>query len=300
MKHYISTIALILFCHICTPMDQAAYEIISIQNKRETQEDRTTYYRIKNELKKTNGHFFAVYDGHRGEQAANALSAKLHTSFEQHLHSTNDIKKAFELSFEQTEKEILLDQHEAGSTAVALYLDIMTKKLHYAWVGDSRLVIESNGSVAAETSDHKPGYGEEKKRIQDRGGFVEKLIGDVPRVNGDLAISRAFGDKSLKLESPGLIAEPEYNCISLNENNHFFIMATDGLWDDVSSKEAVDSTYTMLTDDVTCSILQHMHQLIGSHNRTLAIAALIWKAQTRGSSDNISIILSDIQQLLNS
>ena len=52
------------------------------------------------------------------------------------------------------------------------------------------------------TKDHKPDDPEETKRIEASGGFVTlppKTY--IPRVNGQLALSRAFGDFQLKMSN---------------------------------------------------------------------------------------------------
>jgi hypothetical protein len=47
------------------------------------------------------------------------------------------------------------------------------------------------------TSDHHPDRDDERIRVETAGGYVHELSG-VPRVNGQLAISRAIGDVSFK------------------------------------------------------------------------------------------------------
>lgn len=47
------------------------------------------------------------------------------------------------------------------------------------------------------TRDHHPDQDDERLRIETYGGYVVEL-GSVPRVNGQLAISRAIGDVSFK------------------------------------------------------------------------------------------------------
>ena len=44
------------------------------------------------------------------------------------------------------------------------------------------------------SDDHKPDNAEEKERVLAAGGYVRECAGDVPRVNGELAVSRAVGD----------------------------------------------------------------------------------------------------------
>lgn len=51
--------------------------------------------------------------------------------------------------------------------------------------------------------------------------------GDVPRVNGQLAVSRAFGDKSLKLH---LRSDPDIQDTIVDANTDILILASDGLW----------------------------------------------------------------------
>lgn len=53
------------------------------------------------------------------------------------------------------------------------------------------------------------------------------VIGDVPRVNGQLAVSRAFGDKSLKSH---LRSDPDILDITIDVNCDILILASDGLW----------------------------------------------------------------------
>jgi len=53
------------------------------------------------------------------------------------------------------------------------------------------------------------------------------LAGDVPRVDGQLAVARAFGDWSLKKH---LSSEPYVVDETITENSDFLILASDGLW----------------------------------------------------------------------
>lgn len=51
--------------------------------------------------------------------------------------------------------------------------------------------------------------------------------GDVPRVDGQLAVARAFGDRSLKKH---LSSEPDVTVEMIVEDTEFIILASDGLW----------------------------------------------------------------------
>lgn len=62
-------------------------------------------------------------------------------------------------------------------------------------IGDSRVVLARDGTTAISmTEDHKPDNLEEEERIKAAGGFVK-----YSRVRGNLALSRAIGDRSYKV-----------------------------------------------------------------------------------------------------
>lgn len=51
--------------------------------------------------------------------------------------------------------------------------------------------------------------------------------GGVPRVDGQLAMTRAFGDGRLKQH---ITAEPDVTIQKIEEDTEFIILASDGLW----------------------------------------------------------------------
>lgn len=53
------------------------------------------------------------------------------------------------------------------------------------------------------------------------------ISGDVPRVNGQLAVARAFGDENLKAH---LSSEPDVCNLQIDSSTQFAILASDGLW----------------------------------------------------------------------
>lgn len=53
------------------------------------------------------------------------------------------------------------------------------------------------------------------------------ILGDVARVNGQLAVSRAFGDKNLKLH---LRSDPDVQNAIVGPDTDLLILASDGLW----------------------------------------------------------------------
>ncbi|KAL0375986.1 UNVERIFIED_CONTAM: putative protein phosphatase 2C 10 [Sesamum calycinum] len=63
------------------------------------------------------------------------------------------------------------------------------------------------------------------------------INGDVARVNGQLAVSRAFGDKNLKTH---LRSDPDVTNAEIDSDTDLLILASDGLWKVMSNQEAVD------------------------------------------------------------
>lgn len=177
----------------------------------------------------------------------------------------------------------------AGSTAHIAILD--GTKLIVANVGDSRGVMcDFNGHMIPLSFDHKPENQMERKRIEAAGGFVAHH--DVWRVIGRLAMSRALGDYEFKTGM--VIADPDILSFDLAEHKYkifmksrakfnifnifvrspqFLILATDGLWDTFSNKEAV------------AYIREHLDEPdFGAKSLTL-------ESYARGSSDNIATIV---------
>ena len=77
------------------------------------------------------------------------------------------------------------------------------------------------------TKDHKPDDPEETKRIEKSGGFVSLPPQTyIPRVNGQLALSRAFGDFQLKMSKKveqneqAVITDPDVDIFDRNDISH--------------------------------------------------------------------------------
>ena len=250
------------------------YGVSTHQNKRPYQEDRFTHADIYYSGFFM-GDFFGVYDGHGGSHVSHFLAQNLHTDFADRMKLPIDM--LFSVIF--TDADMIAQNRwpNQGSTALVAFVD-KANHLDCAWVGDTRAVLESKGKVGFITNDHKPDRKDERKRIQRAGGKVE--MHGVWRVNG-LAVSRSIGDKNIKDGAKGkigtkgqIIATPEYAHIQLKPENHFMIMASDGLWDVMSNEEAVG---------IVSKALQN-----GKSLNTIA-QILQDEAIKRGSGDNITV-----------
>ncbi len=110
----------------------------------------------------------------------------------------------------------------------------MGQKVFYvANVGDTRAVLSKNGIAERMSYDHKATDVGEIERIRAGNGIVYEN-----RVAGTLAITRAFGDHSLK--KAGVIANPYIKKQVLKNSDKFLIVASDGVWDGLEDQEAVN------------------------------------------------------------
>jgi protein phosphatase 2C len=214
--------------------------------------------------------------------------------------SSIDWKSAMERSFDRMDKEVtdftvlpkLSDcrcelrtpQCDAvGSTAV---VSIVTPdKIIVANCGDSRAVLCRNGVVLPLSSDHKPDRPDELRRIQASGGRV--IYWDGARVLGVLAMSRAIGDNYLK---PYVISLPEVVVMNRRDGDECMIVASDGLWDVVSSETACGVAKMCLQAQ------RRPDEAISDKGCSEASILLTKLALARQSSDNVSVVVVDLKR----
>ncbi|OIW08245.1 hypothetical protein TanjilG_15206 [Lupinus angustifolius] len=181
---------------------------------------------------------FAIFDGHSGHNVPDYLQSHLFDNILKEPDFWTEPVNAVKRAYTMTDSTILEKSGElgkGGSTAVTAIL-VNCQLLIVANIGDSRAVICQNGVAKPLSVDHEPTT--EYEDIKNRGGFVSNFPGDVPRVDGQLAVSRAFGDKSLKKH---LSSEPFVTLEPIDDDAEFVILASDGLWKVMSNQEAVDA-----------------------------------------------------------
>lgn len=243
---------------------------------------------------------FAVCDGHGGgivsEQVAEQLGAVLYNRLlECDTRAKEGRKTAFMDAYREMDVKIR-DLHgtrawNTGSTCIAACIWPPDARSHcrvvLANLGDSRgLLYRVGKDVLVETLDHKPSSPAEKARIENAGGRVLSESPTSPsRIDGDLSVSRAFGDFSMKAdETRGeslqkVSSSPDVHEFEANIGD-FLILGCDGLFDVVSSLEVAAIT---------------MHEL-GENSRhdgspAEAAATLTWAALQRDSTDNVTSIV---------
>lgn len=199
---------------------------------------------------RSNQMLFGVYDGHgpNGAYASQFIRNKLGPAWLETEDFDTDTFSAISRACVLTNEALStssIDVYVSGCTGITSFLK--DNHLFTANVGDSRAVlarVAGSGLVRALdlSNDHKPDRPDELERILSYGGRVYEW--GVPRVwlqeidMPGLAMSRSYGDAAA--ESVGVFAEPELSEVYLGANDRFVIWASDGVWEFISSQEAVD------------------------------------------------------------
>jgi serine/threonine protein phosphatase PrpC len=136
----------------------------------------------------------------------------------------------------------------SGSTGIVVLLT--PSHIICANTGDSRAVLRRHGNVLPLSFDHKPTDTAERRRILAAGGVVKGK-----RVDGDLAVSRAFGDfvykqdKSLSIEKQRVAVVPDLLVYPRDmAGDEFILVACDGIWDVASNKQCTEFVQSLLSE----------------------------------------------------
>ena len=283
--YFIVLISIFIYClHI---HNKNMVNVFTIKGKRDYMED--TYIIHSDSIYS----IYGVFDGHGGKNVSDALKKILPVYFSKHVFNatikynnvneiSNKIKKSFLILDNIIKNNV--NSYSVGSTAsiIIKYNNLLIT----VNLGDSRAVIlqknvdNSNGMILFATKDHKPEH--ERDRIKKSKGDV-KFDGHVYRVNGNLSLSRAFGDFYLKYYSKNkyrgpVSVEPDISFIQMNKNTKYIgIIGSDGLWDDVSNRDVLN-------------IYRHCKK-----NKVPKISSVLGAtAYKKGSSDNITVLYVEL------
>ncbi|KAG6597873.1 putative protein phosphatase 2C [Phytophthora cinnamomi] len=254
------------------PQLRVSYGVYSDTGIRKTNEDRqTSTSRVVDDDLVA---FFGLYDGHGGPEVAEYLAANLHENVFAHLRKpTNEPESA-----RTTDEEIFKKQLPSGSTAVTVVVRGTTALV--SSVGDSQVVLSTNGQAKDMCIAHTPELTSERERILAAKGQISK-----GRIYGMLGVSRAFGDIDFKtargefksrFNGDLVSATPDLVIHEIKSQDEFMVLGCDGLYDVMEPQDVVNFVRAKLGlhGDV-----QHATEELVSH----AIAL--------GSTDNVSAII---------
>uniref|UniRef100_A0A7S1G7D5 PPM-type phosphatase domain-containing protein n=1 Tax=Bicosoecida sp. CB-2014 TaxID=1486930 RepID=A0A7S1G7D5_9STRA len=249
------------------------YGVVEIKGRRAYMEDRHVEVGMLNG--REGDSLYAVFDGHGGPRASEFCVERVPRNLlNSRYFAEGNIEHALVDAFTRTDDEFMMQARaeclDDGTTAIAACVR-NGNEIFVANAGDSRgIVVQRQGKVFAVSDDHKPNRPDEMARIKAAGGAV--YFHGVWRVQGILAVSRAIGDRILKAY---VTARPDVARWEVTAADKFLVLATDGLWD-VMSNEEVGEVIVTLADPQE------------------AAARLVEYAFTRGSADNITVLVVDL------
>lgn len=242
-------------------------------------------------IMRDNWGFFGVFDGHGGGQCSAFVAKRLTEELSKApIPENNEAVKSLMLRLDQ---EFLDTQQPSGSTGTFAFVlppenGADKVRLRVGNIGDSRVllgradgsIVEGPGTDAGLTTDHKPDNEVERERIYRTGGTVETIMG-VARVNGDLAVSRAFGDAphkktgGPKQEDHPVSVEPEFTDFSCDSAD-FLMLVCDGISEG---------------NFPNAEVVQLAAEQLKTAEPAEASAAVCQRALERGSMDNLSCMI---------
>ncbi|GAB4852627.1 hypothetical protein Ancab_016841 [Ancistrocladus abbreviatus] len=264
-----------------------------------------------------NDHFFGVFDGHGeyGAQCSQFVKRKLCENLLRNSRFHVDAVEACHAAFLTTNSQLhadSLDDSMSGTTAITIL--VRGRRLYVANTGDSRAVIaqrQGKDIVAVDLSiDQTPFRADELERVKFSGarvltldqieglknpdvqcwGTEEADDGDPPRLwvptgmYPGTAFTRSIGDSVA--ETIGVVANPEIIVLEVTPDYPFFVVASDGVFEFLSSQNVVEMVaqyedprdacaaivaesyrlwlqYETRTDDITV-IVAHINGLTGA------------------------------------
>ncbi|XP_031130765.1 probable protein phosphatase 2C 5 [Ipomoea triloba] len=216
------------------------------------------YFLIKPDCQRISGSsttsfsVFAIFDGHNGISAAifakenllnNVLSAiPQGLGREEWLQA---LPRALVAGFVKTDIEFQQKGETSGTTVTFVVIDEWTVTV--ASVGDSRCILDTQGGVVSLlTVDHRLEENEEEReRVTASGGEVGRLnvfggneVGPLRCWPGGLCLSRSIGDTDV---GEFIVPIPHVKQVKLSNAGGRLIIASDGIWDALSSDLAAQS-----------------------------------------------------------
>uniref|UniRef100_A0A0N5AGN5 PPM-type phosphatase domain-containing protein n=1 Tax=Syphacia muris TaxID=451379 RepID=A0A0N5AGN5_9BILA len=262
--------------------DQYPYSCWGMKNIRRKMEDRSSVFPTlaailpnKKDVVAEDG-LFAVFDGHNGSECASYASVHFPTCFVEvedfkHKKMEEIMTEAFAKLTKRLDVRIENEfqiNYKSGSTALCAHIS-NHKKLCIGWCGDSTAAMMYSTSVELLNKSHVPDDPEEAKRVEDSGGFLLVVNGEL-RVDGILNITRSLGDISA---GSAISSIPSVLTRDLDGTEYLLILGSDGLYD------AFDGD----------SIFSYVKKFV-QKNSPKEYRELSRKASDEGSHDNITAI----------
>ena len=228
-----------------TVLPDFAVHTASSQCPRGTMEDAHQVTTL--DIKGTKVSYFGLFDGHGGSNTATACAEGLHETIATHLRALPNldddamVSEAINKAFEEFSAGLHTEDGATGLVSLQI-----GNKLFTASLGDSRAIVKrANGDIEQLSYDQKPYQSYELARIGQEGGFVSNRSRGPSsgiRLGGVIAVSRSFGDSTLKeMGVNGMSSKPYISVTTLNPGDTL-ILGCDGVWDVLGNHDAASVT----------------------------------------------------------
>ncbi|KAM3724382.1 Protein phosphatase fem-2 [Dirofilaria immitis] len=263
--------------------DQLLYSYCAQKNRRSKMEDRAVLLPSLSIIEPAKGDcrdhdaFFAVFDGHNGVDCANYASSHFaRCLIENAQYALGQTENIMKNAFTELDKRLTArckNEHiKGGTTAVCAFLRAR-RHLCVGWCGDSAVAVLRKDAVRTLSSAHSPDVPEEVRRIEEAGGMVVPIQGEL-RVNGILNLTRSLGDIDGR---PMISPEPDILSFDLDNSEYLLLLSCDGVWDSLS-EQAVHS---------------HVAQFVRTNsqeNYGKLAEFIVDRARETGATDNLTLI----------
>jgi serine/threonine protein phosphatase PrpC len=272
----------------------------SLQGHRPSMEDR--HVMKLNIPKHSDYHLFGIFDGHHGEGAAQYLADNIANELGK-LDNLNDPKMIQDCIMNMDREFCKKNKLDEGSCLVFVLVkpifasqsgqpndqssnitsnEPSSYQVSVFWAGDSRCLWLSPDKDKSKglTQDHLPSNPQERQRIENAEGSVER-----GRVDARLAMSRAFGDQSLKqnenkpFDKQKVVALCDYQTFTARPGD-WLLLFCDGLVENWTNEEVVEK------------LKQHISN---AEDPAHGLGHLFDEILNAGSRDNMSACLIQLQ-----
>ena len=261
---------------------------------RDSQEDRVVQSSPYPYAGGGGAHLLAVIDGHRGGEASEHCERRLCKVLADCLRaeaaeappSTTAAEPGLDLPsralvrcFRSLDASFQNANPGCNAGATALACLVCGSRVYVANCGDCRCVVGGAFGARDLSRDHTTSCARERARIEAAEGGRGALSFQVDswRIGRcGLQVTRSIGDADVK--PLGVTSDPEITVHDLGDGDDFLCLASDGLWDVVSSDEVAG----MVRDTVK--------------NPSMVAQRLGLEAASRGSGDNISVLVAFTKQ----
>ena len=243
----------------------------------------------------TDDGLFGVYDGHGriGQEVSEYVIQTLPNVVVDMMERESDIGKILKEAYVDVDTTLAdnVDAQVSGTTAVTVFM-----RKNHMWLansGDSRAIIvrkrkNQPGFKSIDlTEDQKPDTPAETKRILSMGGHVTPAgaNGSPSRVWHNLrglAMARSIGDHAAA--TVGVIAEPEITEYDVHEDDFCIVIASDGVWELLTSDQVADIVFQVAEKDPT-DVAKMVEAIVEQ-------SSYMWKVEEGDYRDDITVVLN--------